>query len=182
VLVFEGPDGAGKTTLIKAFQEAFDIPVASRVVSKETTALVNLRIWVDANLDAGFQNTIFDRHRLISETIYGPILRSEPQPGFGEIAWLAPRMKRFYEIEPIIIYCLPSLDQIKANLFGDNDNAAVFAHIEQIYSAYVARASLDYTHARTTVHVWDYQNSIQIDGLPIWFNDVHREMKEKLAS
>lgn len=178
MLVFEGPDGAGKTTLMNQFQEAFDLPIAPRVVSKDAEAMVDLREWVDQQLDQGFSMTMFDRHRLISEPIYGPILRDEPEAGFNEMKWLAPRMKRFYELKPLIIYCLPPLEVVMKNIESDDDNKVVRQKIKSIYSAYVAKASMDYSFAPTTIKVWDYTGSINIKDKPVWFNQVYKEMRE----
>jgi len=179
MIIVEGPDGAGKTTLINAMKEAWGIEVAPRVVSKDTEALVDLQQWVDENLEAGFQNMIFDRHRLISETIYGPILRFEQEPGFNKMEWLAPRMKRFYELKPVIIYCLPPFDVVERNLVNDPDNRSVYTDIEAIYSAYVSRASLDETFSPGIVKVWDYTRSLTIADRPAWLTQLKREIEDR---
>jgi hypothetical protein len=123
MIVVEGPDGAGKTTLINQLVELTGLPVAPRVVSKEAKAMVDLVQWVADNLDAGWQPTIFDRHRLISEPIYGPIFREQPMEGFSNPLWFLDRLRSFYELEPLIIYCLPPLSTIYANIMTDPDNA-----------------------------------------------------------
>lgn len=178
MLIVEGPDGAGKTTLIEALQKEYDLPVAPRVVSKDAEAMVDLRHWVDQNLDKGFQRTIFDRHRLISEPIYGPVLRKKQEDGFDDLEWLAPRMKEFYSLKPVIIYCLPDLETVRANIKDDDDNRVVQDHIDAIYAAYVARASIDYSLSPGIVRVWNYTQSPTIKGLPIWFPHVHKAMNE----
>lgn len=170
MIVVEGPDGAGKTSLIKLLNQVYDIPIAPRVVSKDTEAMVDLQKWVDDDLDKGFQRVIYDRYRLISEPIYGPILRNKSEAGFDKLSWLAPRLKRFYDLKPTIIYCLPPLETVLSNIDGDTDNIAVALRIRSIYSAYVAKAAADYSFAQTTIHVWDYVNSPTIKGYPIWAN------------
>jgi len=130
--------------------------------------MVNLQDWVDNNLEEGFQHTIFDRHRLISETIYGPVLRKQQQPGFTDIGWLGPRLERFYSLEPIIIYCLPPLEVVKANILGDDDNKVVADHIEAIYTAYTTRAALDLMYSPGFTWVFDYTRDTQIFKLPLW--------------
>lgn len=182
MIVVEGPDGAGKTTLIKQLVEELGLPVAPRVVSKGAEAMTDLRTWVDQNLDEGFQPRIFDRHRLISETIYGPILRHHQEPGFDQLKWIGPRMRRFYDLEPIIIYCLPPLEEVMKNISDDPDNVVVVDHIEAIYSAYVARAALDHTFAPGIVKVWDYTSSLKIEGLPSWMNEVRLKLRERNAA
>ena len=139
IIIVEGPDGSGKTTLVNMLKEELGISVAPRVVSKEATAMTDLMSWVDDNLDNGPVPTLFDRHRLISETIYGPILRPESSPGFDDLSWLGPRMTRFYKLEPLIIYCLPPLETVLANLKGDPNNLAVIDFTDRIYQSYVSR-------------------------------------------
>ena len=157
MIIVEGPDGAGKTTLIKQLQAEFDIEVAPRVVGKDTKDLVDLQKWVDDNLKEGFQYKIFDRYRLISEFCYGPTLRLKQRPGFTDRFWVQNSLRRLYEeVQPIIIYCMPPLEVVKMNLENDPDNTAVVDHIEQIYAAYIERYSLDYMLLNGRVILWDY--------------------------
>lgn len=179
MIIVEGPDGAGKTTLIRHFTED-GIPIAPRVVSKDTKAMTNLQDWVDNNLDEGFQGVIYDRYRLISEPIYGTILRDHPEPGFADLKWLGPRLRRFYELEPIIIYCLPPLDVVVENIKNDPDNQVVLPYIRRIYSAYIAKAAADLEFAPGTVRVWDYTSTPRINDRPFWFNSAVYELKERL--
>lgn len=157
MIIVEGPDGAGKSTLIKRMADALDLPIAPRVVSKTAEALVDLKVWVEENLNQGFQPMIYDRHRLISEPIYGPILRKEQERGFSDFNWLQRQLDGlYYHVQPFIIYCLPPLTTVKANLRDDFDNVVVAGHIDQIYSAYIARAALDYTLAQLNIVAYDY--------------------------
>lgn len=190
MIVVEGPDGAGKTWMVNLLHEEFGYPIAPRVVSKDTEAMVDLQDWVDRNLDEGFQATIFDRYRLISETIYGPLLRGKAQPGFDNIRWLAPRLQRFYDIKPFIIYCMPPLAAVEANLDGDLDNVAVVHKTRAIYSAYTARVSLDLLRSRdpealgkqgTPIAVWDYINSPTIKKKPVWLKEVKAYVESRTA-
>lgn len=157
MIVVEGPDGAGKTTLIEAIVDLLQLPVADRVVGKDTQALVNLKHWTEANVNRGFQKMVYDRHRLISEPIYGPILRDQPQEGFVDLDWLVTMMRKFYACKPVLIYCLPPLEEVLHNVKydTDNDNSAVEAKITRIYSAYCARAAIDKSHHYNTL-IYDY--------------------------
>lgn len=183
VLIVEGPDGGGKSTLIRQLQAELDFPIAPRVVSKNTRpALTDLKAWVDNNLEEGFQRMIFDRHRLISEPIYGPILRYNQEPGFNDMRWLGPRLDRFYSLEPIIIYCLPPWTEVFWNIEHDIENEAVREKIEAIYTAYIARAALDHAFAPGIVKIWDYTKSLTIDGKPSWFESIKEHINGRLAA
>lgn len=156
MIIVEGPDGGGKSTLVKQMQDRYGLRVAPRVVSKETTAMVDLKDWVENNLEEGPQWLLFDRHRLISETIYGPIIRGYAEDGFDSVTGMMLWMKRFYELEPLIIYCMPPYRMVSANVRDDPDNTAVAWRIEAIYQAYAARAAMDYALSPGSTVIWDY--------------------------
>lgn len=170
IIIIEGPDGSGKTTLVNFLGKELGVGIAPRVVSKDTEAMVDLKEWVDKNLDQGKVPQIFDRHRLISETIYGPIVRGTAQPGFSELSWMGPRLKRFYDLEPLIIYCLPPLETVKKNLSDDPDNITVKHLTEAIYQSYVSRIALDLQYAPLKPLVWNYETSPRVNGFPTWFS------------
>lgn len=157
MIVVEGPDGGGKSTLVSRLVEDLHIPVAPRVVSKDAEAMVDLKAWVEENVRKGFHTQLYDRHRLISEPIYGSILRDEFQPGFGDRAWLAEMNLRFYsQCSPIIIYCLPSYDVIRHNIADDPDNRVVWADIRRIYSLYVSKFAADAATYMFNTFIYDY--------------------------
>jgi ABC-type cobalamin/Fe3+-siderophores transport system ATPase subunit len=165
VIVVEGPDGAGKTTLIKALVEYWQLPIAPRVVQKDTTTTINIAHWVENNVRQGWQPLIFDRHRLISEPIYGPILRGHQDPHFTHLPWMRTQLGRFYESQPLVIYCLPPLWVVVNNCKNDetNDNSAVLEKIEAIYMAYTARAVLDLSLRPGTTWLYNYADHIHTE-------------------
>lgn len=178
MIIVEGPDGAGKTTLIRQMQDRYGLRVAPRVVSKETTAMVDLQNWVENNLEEGSQWLLFDRHRLVSEAIYGPIVRGYAEDGFDSMVWMMMQTKRFYEIEPLIIYCMPPLNVVRGNVQNDPDNKAVAWKIEAIYQAYAARAAMDHALSPGSTIIWDYTT----DGRemePLLALDGHVEMMKR---
>lgn len=156
MLILEGPDGAGKSTLAKDIADCICIPIAPRVVSKETQALTDLKVWVEQDLQQGFRFMLFDRYRLISEPIYGPILRDTQQPGFKDFMWYSEQLANLYHIFPVIVYCLPPLEMVLQNIENDPDNTAVKEKIENLYTAYVAKAAADSAFGLTDVFIWDY--------------------------
>lgn len=142
MIVVEGPDGSGKSTLVKELAGALDLPVAQRVVTKQATAMRDLQTWVDDNLTQGLRATIYDRHRLISEPIYGPVLRQRMEPGFDDWRWLTYRMEKFRNLKPLIIFCLPPLDVVRRTVHDDDDNKVVWEHIDTLYWLYFNMVAL----------------------------------------
>lgn len=142
MIVVEGPDGSGKTTLIEKIKARTGLQVAPRVVSKDAEAMVDLKKWTEKNVSDGWQPVIFDRHRLISEPIYGPILRETPEPGFDDQEWFFKQLAAFYALEPFIIYCLPPLKVVWENVKFDADNRVVGQEpiTRAIYGAYFNKA------------------------------------------
>ena len=165
MIVVEGPDGAGKTTLIDDIISATGLDVSPRVVSKDAEAMVDLKKWTEENVAKGFQNLIFDRHRLISEPIYGPILRTEPEPGFDDLPWFQGQLRRFYQLEPVLIYCLPPLQVVWENVCNDPDNRVVHYEgtIAKIYGAYFNKAITDHVLERKNVWIYDYTSGAAED-------------------
>lgn len=159
MIIVEGPDGAGKTTLIERLSEDLGIPVAPKVVDHNTNATVNLKLWVEGNVSVRnrpTQEVIYDRHRLISEFIYGPILRERQTPGFNDPDWVRTMLSRLYAfVRPTIIFCLPPLGVVLGNVKGDELNEVVADKMGGIYTAYINIAMLSSLHYAKTM-VYDY--------------------------
>lgn len=156
MIVVEGPDGSGKTTLIQRLVDwRPQLEVAPRVVGKDTKAMVDLKQWVEENAKRGWHETIYDRHRLFSEPVYGPLLRDEPQPGFDDFTWFAYHLGLFYSKQPVVIYCLPPLEVIMANVEGDVDNEVIVNFSREIYGAYVNKAATEMIF-RDFCYTYDY--------------------------
>lgn len=166
MLIVEGPDGSGKTQLVEKLRGDLGLPVAPRVVRADTTAMVDLAKWTEDNVDAGFQKTLFDRHRLISEPIYGPILRGRQETSFMDMGWMADLNWRFYALKPIIIYCMPDIRTIWANVNRadtDNDRVKSLGITEALYAAYVSRATIDFS--RGIGRLFNYESTRYSDVL-----------------
>lgn len=158
MIVVEGPDGGGKTTFIDLLKGYVNLEVAPRVVSKDAEAMVDLKLWVHENVKRGFQELIFDRHRLISEPIYGPALREKLEPGFSELSWFYAMLEAFYASKPILVYCLPPLEVVWENVMGNEDNRIFHTNgraLQQIWAAYLNKATTDQVLGKHVI-IYDY--------------------------
>lgn len=171
MIIVEGPDGAGKTHLVDRLSNKLNLPVAPKVVDSNTNATVDLVRWVDYNINHGLSSTLYDRHRLISEPIYGPIIRGRLEPGFDDFFWLRTRQEQFRQLKPLVIWCLPPLDIVMHNVYGDTMNEVVAAQIQQIYWLYWNEAA----KWKSSMLRWDYTDD-SFAGLSI---DVSDWMKRK---
>lgn len=160
MIVVEGPDGAGKTTLIEELMSRFDFDLQQRVVGSDTKAMTDLKAWVEHDnwkkaWVEGAMIPLYDRHRLISEFIYGPIVGRAPEPGFDNFEWVNRELHSFYIKHPLIIYCLPPIEVVRENAQReDTDNSAVAHRIDGIWVAYSRFAARDIITADAMV--WDY--------------------------
>lgn len=100
IIIIEGPDGSGKTTLAEKLSKQTGYPVVHRSQPKsEEEKLQMLREYVDA-IDAG-KNVIFDRC-WYSEMAYGPVMRDESVITYPEMYLLEEKLARH---GALIIYC-----------------------------------------------------------------------------
>lgn len=136
MIIVEGMDNSGKSTLIANISNRFGLKVIKR--SGPPQADVTINITLREATQAFMLDTlsflelnpqvIFDRFPLLSEEVYGPILRdgSVFQKGTLPAAcWL----ERLRQCNPLIVYCRPPEEKIlcfsprRAQMDGVIDNA-----------------------------------------------------------
>lgn len=116
MIVVEGPDNSGKSTLIKWIKDEFPVkeikhgrhgPPLSALEIKARTEII-LREAIKLRKE---RETIVDRFSLIGESIYGPILRGKDL--WTEIPQDKIRLEEvFNTLNPFIIYCRPDNNTI----------------------------------------------------------------------
>jgi hypothetical protein len=138
IVIVEGPDGSGKTTLLKNLRsqstQYFWVMSSSgrpKTIEqlKEAVGYIGQSAYLKLHI-------ICDRFPLISEAVYGPVVR-----GRCLLDQLDERNQKFLEelltgeIERII-YCRPPLEQIKYNLKENLQMTGVYQLIEKLVRRY----------------------------------------------
>ena len=121
MIILEGPDNSGKTTLANQLSEALELPILHSGGPCESRADADNRM---NKILSGNQETIWDRVPCISEPIYGITLRDVNY--FYGSGWL----DRLLETRPLIIFCRPPNHIIfEKHELGEHDTPE---HIDQL--------------------------------------------------
>lgn len=148
IIVVEGVDGAGKSTLIRNLRQiskqyfwtlnASGPPTSTEEVTRAIDALGNL------TESAPTVNWVFDRHPLVSEPIYGRILR-----GKSYLDDISPKVYRdLIGYFDKIIYCRPPFATVEEESRRESQLSGVHTHLRELYDAY--DEAIDFLH----VHLW----------------------------
>jgi hypothetical protein len=133
MIIVEGPDGAGKTSLIDRLKAELHLPVHERSANSDSSATMNTESTRGANLamwaykDVTTMDdqvmAIYDRHCLISEFVYGPIVRGYLDPNM-----LAPPVHfliREMAKRCLVIFCRPPDKNVIENTNHDVESGQV---------------------------------------------------------
>lgn len=161
MIIVEGPDGGGKSTLVQVLSNRLDIIPQTKAVSSQMTVAADLGLkhYIEEHLTMGFGPRLYDRFALVSGPIYGPFFgMTQPNDVFENQKDAAEWQVKFRQMKPIIIYCLPPLRDLKRNLMSSFDdtnrnNVDVFT---KIYWAYQMAANRDIASGTGCTYTYDY--------------------------
>jgi len=135
LIVIEGCDGSGKSTLVKSLSEDLDLPSYHKARPGTAEEVESRMNEVIAYSDGP---AIWDRVPIISEQIYGPVLR-----GVNVIAHKADAlMNLFLARGPLIIFCRPPTPVMMSHKLEqkahdtDKHIASVAANYHKLIDAY----------------------------------------------
>jgi len=157
VIIVEGPDGAGKSNLVSRIEADWSLQREPKAVTSDAQSLFPMGQYIEDELSKGFGMRLYDRFALISSPLYMMLENRTFVDPLTNPDWLKIQYKRLSRIDPVLIYCLPPLEVVKANLErDDNSGGKVLEHVEEIYYGYVAWYARDGYNSSSMV--WDYTN------------------------
>lgn len=169
MIIVEGPDGAGKTTLCKAISAEFHLELVAPQRGGEAP-IVPVRNRVYRALGKAVQGRhpakVYDR-LFFSELVYGEVLR-------GQIAFSAFEQnyvnRMLVGLRCPVIMCLPSKQTCRENLTKNKQMEGVEENFDAIYEAYELVNQLrsvsmihDYTFSRSENKVLHFINNYLVD-------------------
>jgi hypothetical protein len=133
LIIIEGPDGAGKTTLCEHLSATYNLPIKEWNIPREELRDNPAPRYWEALQDA-FSNTIYIHDRLFfSSLVYGPVLDGKDQLT-REDAATARRV--IYALACPIVLCMPPRDVVTENIKKNKQLEGVDTKIGDIYDAY----------------------------------------------
>ena len=139
IIVLEGADGSGKTTLQKHLIEIGGFDIGPRAVTseggvKDPGSLVRW-VWDDLySWRTAERMRVYDRYPLVSEYIYGPIIRGDVAPGM--LSPFAKEMAAWFVKHALVIFCMPPLEVVKREVMKEEQMPGVVDKITDIYESY----------------------------------------------
>lgn len=111
-IIVEGMDGSGKSSLVSRLSTDLGIPIHERASASLTGPVANVYDWAIRDNDSWHTQpfSIYDRHPLISELIYGPVVRQHVDPRFYSAECRA-MMQRFWA-RHLVILCNPPIETL----------------------------------------------------------------------
>lgn len=161
MIIVEGVDNTGKTTLIDMLKTIFPMLQIAKMDNAPHATEEEYREYLWDQLAKTPRQSfmkLYDR-LLFSEIVYGPILRGKSRIKGNELR-AAMHLLLYYH-EPLIIYCDRTEEQIKAT-FGEREQLeGVYQHIPALLQQYSMWLNpfLDKRRTRAMVVRYDYENS-----------------------
>lgn len=143
IIIVEGMDGTGKTTLVQQLANRLEVKPRKFVGSLGPGDddygwdLINRTKLEIAELETAFAKgrsvkRLYDRFPLISEAIYGSVLRG--RNCFGGLYY--PLRSRLLALKTVIIYCRPNREVIQNNVRQAPQMDGVLEHFRKLLDSY----------------------------------------------
>jgi hypothetical protein len=160
MIIVEGMDGTGKSSLVARLCEAFDLPLHTRASDSTKGPTQHLYEWArrDVITWAEQERAIYDRHPLVSEFIYGPITRQRMDRRF--LSSEGQFLSRVFRENATVVFCDPGHLIATRNITQQPQMSGVIEHMSRLYWGYQSF----FHHFDGHIAEWDYTRD-SFDGL-----------------
>jgi hypothetical protein len=155
-IIVEGPDGAGKTTLISLLQHLYPgLEIHERFTRSIEGPYPDIAERVYRSVRDRPTHCVHDRHPIISEYVYGGMIPTRHiNPDFLKTSMGTIRQR--IANNSLVIWCLPPLTKVRHNVDQEAQMEGVTEYIDKIYEGYLMQRMLwrgaaityDYTQGR----------------------------------
>lgn len=162
MIVVEGPDGSGKSGIVQRISDQLKIPIHPRASTSTGGPVSQIYKWATEDvMSLRWQPfSVYDRHPLISQVIYGPIIRQTVEPEFYSPH--AAGLSRLFANAVLVVYCDPGIDEVLDNVLKGKHMDGVMEHASRLYYAY--KTFIHYWPGNRPV-VWDYTQPHTYDAV-----------------
>lgn len=122
MVVLEGPDGGGKTTLAEVLSKSLKLEHIRSEGPEKYPGEIDERIQRYHRGYGGDKRALFDRHPCVSQLAYG-LVHNQSQPR-NEL------VQQFYDMEPLLIYCRPGPVKVQHTASGEWDTPEYLAKVD----------------------------------------------------
>lgn len=159
LIVIEGPDGAGKSTLIEQLRanssQYYVIVRSGHPPSLEAHDRFVLGVRALSYIVKP-EHVLCDRHQAISERVYTPLLR--------RVAFNPPGLLRSWEEIDIVVYCRPQVLTILRNSKAQRQMEGVGDSLARIVGAYDQTMAVVEQHTRVIKYDFEATTVDQLKG------------------
>lgn len=134
IILLEGPDKCGKSTLARNLSNLFDIPIKKH--SETSSAQEAIGKAVQALAEHGPEDEIWDRFYYPSDLIYGEIAGGyniPPSLRRFYLSYVEPRLRHY---DTVVVYCYAPIETIIHRLEKEPDHYVNAEQLRAIRSAY----------------------------------------------
>ena len=124
LIIVEGCDGTGKTTLIQALAADLNLPIIKSFKPQSRAHIDQFDNWAKACP----RIPLCDRHSAISDIVYGKVLRGGTP---SDLDLARSKLRNNF-----VVYCCPPLTAVQNNVHVEPQMKGVKEQLRQIYNAY----------------------------------------------
>lgn len=152
-IIVEGPDGGGKTTLVKYLAEAFDF----KIVVNEKGPDQNLEWWWPETLFMNENKVPIHDRFFYSELVYGPIIR-------GRLAvpdHLINSVRSHLQKDALLIYARPDRSALELGVRVEKQMEGVAQKFTELVEAYDHLMQIESWHYGTRFYTYRWTNILE---------------------